>query len=187
MALYRIYVYLHVLGAFGAFAALAVEALALGLLCRAADAEQQRQALALLRADRVLGPLSTLVLLGSGLYLAFAVWSPAPPWVAASFAAFLAIVMLGAAVTGRLVAKLERSLQGAETHRQPLATGALRSSFGARLGLMLGIAFAMVVKPQLVGCLAALGTGLALGLLGARSIPAAEGGRQSSDKQTTGA
>jgi hypothetical protein len=169
MALYRIYVFLHVLGVMGWVLALGVEAAALFELARASDLERQREALALFRRNRILGPLAALLVLGPGIYMAQTAWSPHPAWVGAGYLTFILVFSIGAVVTGRGVLRLERAVRAAtETTRaiEARLTG-LRISLGARIGLLLGATYAMVVKPQAAAAVAAVVIGLALGLLAA--------------------
>jgi hypothetical protein len=168
MMSYRIFVYLHVLGAFGLFVALGVETALLVALSRARAVEQLGQALTALRVNRLLGPMSALLLLVPGLYMARSVWSSNPPWLVLSFATFLGVMALGAVVTGRRVVAFERALTA--NAGAPAPTAALRVSFFARLGLLIGVTYLMVVKPELGGCIVALLVGSVVGVLIALSV-----------------
>jgi hypothetical protein len=170
MMSYRIFVYLHVLGAFGLFVALGVEAALLVALSRARAVEQLGQALTALRVNRLLGPMSALLLLVPGLYMARSVWSSNPPWLVLSFATFLGVMALGAVVTGRRVVAFERALTANAGAGAPAPTAALRVSFFARLGLLIGVTYLMVVKPELGGCIVALLVGSVVGVLIALSV-----------------
>jgi hypothetical protein len=169
MALYRIYVYLHVLGAMGWFLAMGIEAAVLFQLARATSLERRREALAGFRGNRLLGPVSALLVLGPGIYMAQTTWTPHPPWVGMGYLTFILAFLLGAAVTGRRMIRLERELGAATDPSRAIAVPltALRVSLYARIGLLLGATYAMVVKPQAVGGVAAVVIGLAVGLLAA--------------------
>jgi hypothetical protein len=177
--LYRIVVYLHVVGVLGWLFALGVEVIVLAELAKAATSEQQREALGMQRINRVIGPVAALLVLGPGVYMAETVWSAHPSWVNLGYLTFIAVFVLGAAVTGRITVGLERGLKE-RAHVQPLAVSLapLRYSLYARVGLLLGATFAMVVKPQTAGGVSALCAGLAVGLLAA--FAANRGGSRSS-------
>jgi hypothetical protein len=167
MAFYRIYVYLHILGALSLFAALASEAAGLRQLARATNLERARDALATFQSNRVLGPISALLLLIPGIYLTETVWSSHPAWVASGFVVLVLVFGLGGGVTGRRITRLGRGFAepGADTTSAiERVMPALRASYFGRLGLLLGVTFAMVVKPELGGCVAAILCGLSVGL-----------------------
>jgi hypothetical protein len=167
MAFYRIYVYLHILGALGLFAALAIEATALRQLARATNLERARDALITFQSNRVLGPISALLLLIPGIYLTETVWSSHPAWVTSGFAVFALVFALGGGVTARRVARLGRGFAEPELDAASAierVMPALRASYFGRLGLLLGVTFAMVVKPEWGGCVSAILSGLAISL-----------------------
>jgi hypothetical protein len=106
---YRVFVYLHVLGALGLFVSLGIEAAVLLLLGRAGDAAQAQLALRGLRVNRLLGPLAIALLLVPGVYVARVSWSSNPAWLSLSFASFLLVMILGGAITGRRITALHAS------------------------------------------------------------------------------
>jgi hypothetical protein len=162
VALYRIVVYLHVLGAAGWFLSAGLEVASLVLLTRARDLDAARTALAPLRANRVLGPSAALLVLVPGVYMAESVWSARPAWVGLGYLTFIAVFVLGAAVTGRATVRFERRLGEPSMPSPPLS--ALRYSLFARLGLLAGVTFAMVVKPDAAACVTSVLLGSVLGV-----------------------
>jgi hypothetical protein len=180
---YRIVVYLHVLGVLGWFLGLGVEAAALVQLGRAGSLERKREALSVFRDNRVLGPISALLVLGPGIYMAQTVWSSHPPWVGLGYLTFIVVFALGAALTGRPIIKLERALAAEPPRDVAAPLGMLRVSLYARLGLLLGVTFAMVVKPEALGCVAGVALGLALGLAAALAANRSAGSRSSASSQ----
>ena len=99
----------------------------------------------------------------------------ATPWVVTGVVSLLLIGGLGGALTGPRLARIGRAA-GAERGalsaplREGLRDPILWTSLRTRLGVVLGTAFVMTVKPDLVGSLLAMTTALALGL--ASSVPA---------------
>jgi hypothetical protein len=163
---YKIVVYFHVLGVLGWFFATGVEAVALSRLGRASRGSAQRDALGLLRPNRVLGPISALLVLGPGIYLAQTVWSGHPAWIGVGYLAFLIAFVLGAAVSGRQWVRLERALAASNDaeRAQDVSLTALFTSFYVRVGVLLGASFVMVVKPQSIIAGVAISLGILFGL-----------------------
>jgi hypothetical protein len=163
---YQIVMYFHVVGVLGWFFATGVEAVALSRLGRASTAPAQRDALGVLRLNRVLGPVTALLVLVPGIYLAQTVWSGHPAWIGVGYGSFLLVLLLGAAVSGRQWIRLERALAAASdaerAHDISLTT--LLASFYVRVGVLMAASFVMVVKPQSVIAGVALGVGILGGL-----------------------
>jgi hypothetical protein len=166
---YRILVCLHVFGVLGWFFAAGVEAVALARLGRATSASAQRDALGVLRVNRVLGPITALLVLVPGVYMAQTVWSAHPPWIGAGYLSFLIVFLLGAAISGRQWVRLERALaaQAAAEHARDVSLRALLTSFYVRMGILAGASFVMVVKPAALLTLLAVAAGILAGLAAA--------------------
>lgn len=163
MAAYRIVVYLHIMGAMGWFLTMGLEAASLSLLARAQGVDALRAALSPVRANRVLGPITALLVLVPGVYMATSVWSAHPPWVGLGYLTFILVFLLGALITGRATVRFERALRDGNLPPAPLA--ALRYSLFARFGLLAGVTFAMVVKPDALACALSVLLGLFSGVL----------------------
>jgi len=171
---YALALFLHVLGVLGLFAALTVEGIALRGIRGSVTGDEARAWLGLLRLLRVVGPLSLLLILVPGLYLAATI-TAGGGWIAAGLIGFLAIGILGGAVTGRRMATVGPTLGRANgplgdveakmTHDRPLTT-----SFIIRLALALGIVWLMTVKPDFVPSLVVLGGSAILGLVASRAV-----------------
>jgi hypothetical protein len=168
--LYRIVVYLHVLGAMGWFLTTGVEAVVLARLARASTAPEQRDALASLRPTRILGPITALLVLVPGIYMASTVWTGHPPWVGLGYLSFIIVFVVGAAITGRRMTRLEKALGAANadlTRAVEVPLTPLRAAFYVRVGVLLAVTFVMVVKPEAAVGFVALTLGIALGLVAA--------------------
>jgi hypothetical protein len=172
MSLYSVALFLHVLAAFGIVAAMCLE-LALVLRMRQAETAQQVcDWLNLLRAIRVLSPVSLLVLLVAGFYMASA-WDGAA-WVVVAFLTLVFIAIFGA-ITGRALPGIARdlanqngvlSLDLRERLRHPLPLASIQ----IRIAMVLGIVFLMTTKPDMTVSIGAIVVAAALGA--AFSIPA---------------
>jgi hypothetical protein len=168
MTLYSIALFLHIVGALLLFVTLTVEGIALRLLHRAATMEAARGAAALLRVNRIVGPLSALGVLIPGLYMTATTWGWVP-WIVVGLVSWLAIAVLGA-VNGVRILALERSQALLTGIRNPM----FLISWSTRAGIALGVVFLMTVKPVAAVALlaillaAAAGAALAMVLGGAR-------------------
>jgi hypothetical protein len=167
--MYSIFLFLHIVGALGIFAGLAIEQAALFNLRRAGTNTQAREWLSLLRVlQRFLGP-SALVLLVTGVYMMATRWSH-QTWAGLGIAGMTLIALLGALVTGRRMKPIGQAVFTIDGPLSPalrdrLADPVLRLSAWVRLGLALGLVFNMSVKPGTVGAVAALIVAAALGAL----------------------
>ena len=102
---------LHIIGAVGMFMALGVDLVALSALSTARTTDQARRALAAYRLNAVIGPLSLLLILVPGIYMAVTAWGP-QPWIRASLFAVIVIFILGATLSRRPLSALRGALQG---------------------------------------------------------------------------
>src|SRR5215467_12257166 len=98
--MYSIFLFLHIVGALGIFASLAIEQAALVNLRRASTIAQAREWLSLLRAlQRFTGPWA-LVLLVTGVYMMATRWSH-QTWAGLGLVGMIVLAVTGAVVTGR--------------------------------------------------------------------------------------
>lgn len=139
MDLYSIALFVHIVGAILVFVLLTIEGLGLRLGFDYA------------RMNRSLGPVSALLILGPGLYMMAAQWGWAG-WIVTGIAAYALIAAAGA-------------YTGIGVMRGRLDRGTAMVSWLARIGMALGVAFVMTVKPSLIGSVAAVLVGAALGVL----------------------
>ena len=139
MTLYSIALFAHIVGALLLFALLAVEGVVF------------RQGMTAARFNRVAGPVSALFVLLPGLYMSATTWGW-KAWIVVGLIGW-AVIAIAGAVTGVL------TLRGRMDPR--LAT----LSLGGRVGMALGIVFAMTVKPDAPLSLVAAGGGAVAGAL----------------------
>jgi hypothetical protein len=137
MNLYDIALFAHIVGALTVFVLLTIEGLGL------------RFGFPYAPMNRVLGPVSALLILVPGLYMMATQWGWAG-WVVTGITGYALIAVLGA-YTGINV------MRG----RMPARTALV--SWLARIGIALGVVFDMTVKPDLVVSVAAVVVGVVAG------------------------
>ena len=155
-------VFVHVTGAFGVFAALAIEGAVLLQIRRATDVPQLRAALNTFGLVPRVGMPSLLVTLISGIYLTASVWGWRAAWIDVAFLALIATAVIGAVLTRPSIARLEKTLIRDDTR-----DSMLWASFIMRTFMLIGIVFLMTVKPPLNAALIAIVTAAGLGVLAA--------------------
>jgi len=180
VSVYSISLFLHIVGAWGLFAALGLEWAGLSNLRRATGTDQAREWARLLAAPRAVGGPAGLVILASDIYMTATRWGP-QAWIVASLAGIVVIALLGATISGRRAAAIVRALQEsrgpmtADLHRL-LHDPGLILGLRVRGALLLGVVFLMSNRPGAAGALAAMGAALVLGI--AAAMPAFGGGRR---------
>lgn len=150
MNLYAIALFAHIVGALVLFALLSAEGV--GLRFRVPSAS----------LNRILGPISALLILVPGFYMMATQWG-FRGWIATGITTYVLIAVLGA-FTGISVMRGRMTVQAAAV------------SWAIRVGLALGVVFDMTVKPDLPVAIAAVligavaGAGLVFGIR--REVPA---------------
>jgi hypothetical protein len=135
--LYSIALFAHIVGAILVFVLLTIEGLGL------------RFGFDYAQLNRMLGPVSALLILVPGLYMMASQWGWAG-WIVTGIAAYVLIAGLGA-YTGISV------MRGRMDRRTAVV------SWLARIGMALGVAFIMTVKPSLVVSVTAVLVGVVVG------------------------
>ena len=147
--MYSISLFLHIVGALGIFASLAIEQAGLVNLRRASTTGQAREWLSLLRVmQRIQGP-SALVLLATGLYMMTVSWRH-QAWAGLGLVGMVLMAIIGATVTGRRMKAIGRGMPAGDgpipaALRERFEDPALRMSASVRVALALGIVFNMSV------------------------------------------
>lgn len=137
MNLYSIALFAHIVGAILVFVLLTIEGLGL------------RFGFEYAQLNRILGPPSALLILVPGLYMMAAQWGWAG-WIVTGIAAYVLIAGVGA-------------YTGISVMRGRMGRPAAVVSWLARIGMALGVAFVMTVKPSLAVSVTAVLVGVALG------------------------
>lgn len=159
---YPLALFVHITGAVLLFVALGLEWLGLNRLRQAQRVEQAREAMALLRILEKLFPVSTVLILGGGLYMAITAWGFALAWLDAALIAVVAMTIGGNVLSAPRLAAIGRTAFTA-------SVGPLSASLRARtmdpklvvwsrLSAILGwwIVFLMTLKPGLPGTIVSL-------------------------------
>jgi hypothetical protein len=171
--LYQIALFVHISGALLFFIGLGLNWLLLDRLHRAERVEQVREISAPLHVLERLFPVSMVLILAGGLYMAFTTWGFTHAWLDAALIATVPLPILGPNVNGR---RLKRIRQMALTQPDGPLSPPLRTQtthpllvFWSRLLALVGwwMVFLMTLKPDLFGTLAALGVAVLLGVCAA--------------------
>jgi hypothetical protein len=165
---YSIALFLHIVGALGLFAALALEWTSLFYLRHSHTVEQALSWMNVLGLVRRLGPTSLVFILLPGFFMMATVWGGVP-WIAVTLAAILLFPLLGA-FSGLRLAAIGRTVKTETGLLSPVLRRQLRhplywTSVQMRTMIGLGIVFLMVVKPDLAGSLATIAVAGIIGLL----------------------
>jgi hypothetical protein len=158
----------HVASAMGIVAALGIETLVLIRASGARTLDAARMALSDVRYAQRVGAVSLLLTVASGITLATVYWKWRGAWIGAGFFTVIAIAVVGATLTGRTMAAINRALAASAGARLTARLGArLTLSYSLRLALLLGVVWLMTTKPD-GGATAAASVlvAAALGLLG---------------------
>lgn len=166
---YQLALFVHITGAIMLFISLGLEWLGLNRLRRAERVEQVREVSALLRVLGTLFPISTVLILGGGLYMAITAWSFTLAWLDAALAGVVAMTVLGNVLSARRLATIGQMAFTTPDGPLPPSLRARTTDpvlvFWSRIGVLIGwwIVFLMTLKPALLGTLVALGIAVALG------------------------
>ncbi len=177
MNVYTTLLFLHVLGGVGVYVALGVEALALARFQRAETRADAGLWLRVMLLPRWGAPLSMLLALGSGMWMAVLVWGHRA-WISGAFVALIAMAILGGAVTGRSLRRLRAALpaiEGAalpEPFRSAAASPALGASLRLRIALGVGVLALMSLKPGATGAAVTLAVSTLAGLIACAPLTA---------------
>jgi len=173
LTLYSIALFLHIAGALGVFAALALDWVGTTSLRRARTVDQIRDWAGVYAVIRCLGGASVAALLVFGLYMTAVTWGPTG-WIAIGFLSLLLIAILGALSGIRLSRVLAEAGSGdgslAEELRTQLQAPLFVASVRARTALALGVVFVMTVKPEAAVSLLVVAIALALGVASALPV-----------------
>jgi hypothetical protein len=181
--------FLHILGGIGLFIGGVCELVGLQLLLRAKTVEFLRAATTLTRVALVVDPLSSLLVVATGLYFVVAAWGWSVGWIDVALISFALITLAAPALQGRRMLVIQREVGSTadgpvpEKLRQLIQDPVLRVSIHSVLPLATGLLALMILKPSLVGAVLIMGSALLLGVLSA--LPRWQGPRHTDHLQRT--
>src|SRR5690242_12045634 len=166
MTVYTLSLFVHVLGAVGIFAAFALEWTLLAQLRRATTAQDVQPWTRIPTIVRRLAPISMLLILIPGIYMAVTTWRGSPwPWV--GLVAMLLLPILGAPSGRRLGEALREAGQARgdlpAALRAKFDAPVLRASIRLRMALLVGVVYLMTTKPGRGHAVTAIGAAFAAG------------------------
>src|SRR4030095_1230727 len=154
MSLYSAALFLHIVGALGLFAALALEWAGLSNLRRARSVGQFRDWAGLLQGLHRVGGPSGFTLIITGIYLTVTRWG-SQPWIILGLIGLVTMAVLGAVVTGRRIGSMAKELSGegalSPALRRQLQDPVLLLSAWLRTGIGLGVVALMSAQAGLGG------------------------------------
>jgi hypothetical protein len=167
--IYAWFHFLHVLGALGIAATYAVEAAGLVGLRQSVTADEARTWFRTRRWVLLLGPLSLLLVLASGVYSVLVAWGWVG-WIQASMTGLLSLAAIGGVLTGIPTARLAPAIARSagplpEELRRAIRAPILTASLAMRITITIGIAFLMVQKPERSEAFVVVASAAALGAL----------------------
>jgi hypothetical protein len=109
VSVYSISLFLHIVGALGLFAVLAVDWAGLSQLRRAAGVAQARESVRLLGGPRLVGGPAALLILVTGIQMTATRWGTRG-WIVVGLAGMVVIAVLSTAVSDRRVGAIARAL-----------------------------------------------------------------------------
>jgi hypothetical protein len=170
MTLYTVALFIHIVGAIGAFIGVSVWLFAALALRRARSVGQVRALTGLIQPSGVLAVVSILLLGVAGLYMAVTVWGEQATWIVVATVAFLLLAPFGALVIDPRLRAIAKA--AATAPEGPLSAALAKCANSPLVGIwlsiylavLLGIVFVMTNKPPLVDSIIAIVGATALGL-----------------------
>lgn len=171
MNLYTIILFLHICGDVGIFMGLGTQLLNLAALRRARSVEQVRGIVWLIPISDLIGIISALLTIATGLYMALTVWSWQTGWIAVALASIILFLplLIGGVIEPRTraIVTIVRETPDAllpEALDQHIHDPVLGAALQIMAGLLFGLVFLMTIKPSLVNSIIVMAIALALGL-----------------------
>jgi len=168
---YTLALFVHIVGAIGAFIGVSVWLFAAMALRRAQSVGQVRALTSLIQPSGVLAVVSIVLLGVAGFYMAITVWGERATWIIVATVSFLLLAPFGAVVIDQRLRALAKAAAAAPDGPLPasLAARAQDSLVGiglsVYLAMLLGIVFLMTNKPPLADSIATMLVAALLGLL----------------------
>ena len=161
MLAYNLALFVHFVGLISAFAGFVIVQRAGSRLRAARDMDEVRTWLPLLNSVGPMFGAGYGLLLLSGLFMAFARWRAALPWLVVAIVSLVTLLVVGGIMVGRSLRAMNAAAADARGSipgelAQRIANPALWRTISALNGLAMGVVFVMTVKPGWIGSLAAV-------------------------------
>lgn len=173
MDAYAIALFLHIVGSFGMISALGLEFFIVRALRRATTVDQIGSWSDVYRTVPILGGMSLLFVLLSGLYM-MATVQGLQPWIGASLVAVVLIAALGASAGIPMRRLLREKAAAPNELRIALSAARFVLSIRLRIAILIGAVALMVFQPDVIGGIVTLVLAIVLGVVW--SAPAWLGG-----------
>jgi hypothetical protein len=175
---YSVALFLHIAGAMGFFAVLAIEWLGLQQIRSAISPEQVRAWMGIFKRARKVGFVSMLTTVISGFYMMDQVWGNVA-WIEVTLGSLILVIVLSIVLTGPRMAAVGRALaneKGPLSHTFYSLTNhpLLWLSIQTRIAITLGIVFLKIDRPDLDRALLTISVATVLGLVSALPMPRRE-------------
>lgn len=171
MNFYPITLFFHVCGDVGIFMGLGTQILSLVALRRAQSVEQVRAIAWLIPLSDLIGIISALLTIATGLSMALTVWGWQTGWIAVALASLILLLplLIGGVIEPRtraIVMMARATPDGLlpETLDKRIHDPVLSAALQTMAALLFGLVFLMTIKPSLVGSILVMAVALALGL-----------------------
>lgn len=168
---YSIALFAHIVGVLMLFITQALQWLVTLRLRRAQTLAQAREWLGLARSVNRLTPMTLVLIIGAGAYMAAVGQLFTAPWLDVSFGAIVLMMALGMGVVGRRMTAIRRAIAGQasegtlpEALQARIADPALWVAAQAPVAVALSIVYLMTTKPDLLVSIVAVIVALALGV-----------------------
>jgi hypothetical protein len=169
--LYTLALFVHIVGAIGAFIGVSVWLFAAMALRRAQSVGQIRALTSLIQPSGALAVVSIALLGVAGFYMAVTVWGERATWIIVATVSFLLLAPFGAVVIDQRLRALAKAAAAAPDGPLPASLAARAQDPLEGIGLsvylatLLGIVFLMTNKPPLADSIATMLVAALLGLL----------------------
>jgi hypothetical protein len=168
---YSIALFAHIVGVLTLFITQALQWLVTLRLRRAQTLAQAREWLGLVRGVNRLTPVTLVLIIGAGVYMAMVGQLFTAPWLDVSLGAIAIMMALGMGVVGWRMGAVRRAVAGATSEgalspemQARIADPALWVAAQTPVAVALSIVYLMTTKPDLLGAIVAVVVALALGV-----------------------
>ncbi|WP_436486700.1 hypothetical protein [Chitinophaga sp. ARDCPP14] len=166
--LYKIALFLHIIGALMVCAAIAIEWLCIIHFRKTASMDRIKESLFYYSRIGIIGDIGALLILVPGIYMMVSVWGDAR-WAIFGFLGLILIGLIGGIITGRKMKKIRKIMKENNAHSQELEKlindNSLWFSIKMRTAIFLGVIFLMTIKPELEGSIITISVSIILGAL----------------------